>query len=234
MIEIRTKLHLEERITEIKSWRIKELFSLKYMMQTSSGLNQDIMVRSGVVILYAHWEGFIKESIFSFFNYLNNIGLQYSELRKNFVTLGVLDEFKDHENFRDYNSLCSIGDFLSHTHLDKKFKLDFKKHISTQSNLNSNVLIDLLKKCGLNDEKYKIHFQYIDGQLLKYRNMIAHGERTHGLQMRRDLKPLNVEWFIELYEKITDIMDSFEADLIEYIDSDKFKNSSTLESVTQK
>ncbi|ELY3545361.1 hypothetical protein SMX40_001226 [Cronobacter turicensis] len=225
MIAIKSKYHLEEYITAIKSWRIKELYSLKLMANSSTGLNQDILIRSGIVILYAHWEGFIKEALHALFSYLNSIKIKYSELNNNFIILGIYNEFKDHNDFKNFNSLYSIRDYLITNCGEKQCNIDFKKHISTNSNLNSAVLLDLLKKSGMKAEKYLVNIQYIDNQLLKYRNMIAHGEKTHGLRKNNEVKALDLKWYNELYEKITDLMDIFEEELLEFIDKDSFKKT---------
>ena len=41
-------------------WRIHELSTVKAAILTAKNKNEDAYVRQGVLILYAHWEGFVK------------------------------------------------------------------------------------------------------------------------------------------------------------------------------
>ena len=54
---------------------------LKLGVRHPSSLTEATLVRAGVTLLYAHWEGFVKNSSLLYLNYINNQMLNYNELR---------------------------------------------------------------------------------------------------------------------------------------------------------
>ena len=62
MIEPRTITLLHEAIEKEYSWRIRELSQFKSSILSASDKAQEGLIRAGVALLYAHWEGFIKKS----------------------------------------------------------------------------------------------------------------------------------------------------------------------------
>jgi hypothetical protein len=61
-MKIRTLEHLNQRLTDDLIWRKREMSDLKSLVKNRSfHYSQHIAVlRSGVTLLYAHWEGYIK------------------------------------------------------------------------------------------------------------------------------------------------------------------------------
>ena len=62
-MKIKNLEELEDRIDDEIAWRKKELISIKNDVRSSE--NKDIseqsrLIRSGIAMLYAHWEGAIK------------------------------------------------------------------------------------------------------------------------------------------------------------------------------
>ena len=62
MSKIRTLNDLNERLSEDLVWRKKELSVLKGLIETNSFTQNktNALIRSGIALLYAHWEGYIK------------------------------------------------------------------------------------------------------------------------------------------------------------------------------
>ena len=61
MSEPRTLELLFECIENEYQWRIKELSIFRNTILSTNGKQQEGMIRAGVALLYAHWEGFIKK-----------------------------------------------------------------------------------------------------------------------------------------------------------------------------
>ena len=61
-IKIRNIEQLEEELTKDLSWRKKEMLSLKILIEKDS-VNENILLRAGMALLCAHFEGFIKKGI---------------------------------------------------------------------------------------------------------------------------------------------------------------------------
>jgi hypothetical protein len=103
MSKIRTLTQLQDALDKEMSWRHKEILGLKLSVRNAGQLPQSSIVRAGVALLYAHWEGFIKNSSLLYLNYVNNQGLCYKELQSCFVVFGlkgylnILRTSKNHE-----------------------------------------------------------------------------------------------------------------------------------------
>ena len=63
-MSVQTAEQLSDKLSDELSWRKKELSELKSLVEIRdiSLPRHNALVRSGVVILYAHWEGFIKSA----------------------------------------------------------------------------------------------------------------------------------------------------------------------------
>ncbi len=59
-IKIKTVEKLEELLMQDLAWRKKEMFSLKILVEKDE-VNEPILLRAGIALLCAHFEGFIKE-----------------------------------------------------------------------------------------------------------------------------------------------------------------------------
>jgi MAE_28990/MAE_18760-like HEPN len=56
----RTLNQLVDNLDDELGWRIKDLNTIKNQIPSSTNPNQGTMIRAGVTMLYAHWEGFVK------------------------------------------------------------------------------------------------------------------------------------------------------------------------------
>ena len=121
-----------------------------------------------------------------------------------------------HKRFNSY--LKSVKYILEDCN-DKKFKINIESCVDTRSNLNVEVLDELLNMLGINTDYFSNNILHIDNRLLKYRNAIAHGERT-------DNNPeffVSSEDFDDLYEKVNELTDYFEDIIINYLETEGYK-----------
>ena len=58
-IKIKTVEKLEEILLKDLAWRKKEMVSLKILVEKDQ-VNEPILLRAGIALLCAHFEGFIK------------------------------------------------------------------------------------------------------------------------------------------------------------------------------
>ena len=61
--ENRTEQMLVDNLDNDLAWRIKELSIIKNKIPQSKNNEQEALIRAGVTILYAHWEGFVKNAV---------------------------------------------------------------------------------------------------------------------------------------------------------------------------
>jgi len=44
---------------------------------TAKKYNQELLFKSGITVLYSHWEGFVKQASIVFCEYINHQGIAY-------------------------------------------------------------------------------------------------------------------------------------------------------------
>lgn len=198
MKKIRTFEDLEQRLTDDLSWRRKELSDLNSVIGSKS---YNVLLRSGVVLLYAHWEGYIKTAASSYLEFVSRQKLTYNELATNFVAIAMkarLDEAKESNKATVFTEVA----YFILTQGNERSIVPYKEVVSTDSNLSSLILREIICLLGLDYSPYKLKEKLIDEQLLKRRNMIAHGESLASLSLDRDE-------YQQLHREILEMMENF-------------------------
>lgn len=162
---------LIEEILEDNRWRDGELAIFK---QNPQKVDTKLWNRMCLPMIYAHWEGYVVNSLKFLIEYLNSLELSPDEVPTKLVVLG-LD--------KSYCSLSGKQSFEQRIEFTNRFKelfqkaLKFKKEVDTKSNLNSKVLKELCNIFGFNFESFKDFTSDID-RIVTFRNRIAHGENS--------------------------------------------------------
>lgn len=175
MSKIRTVSHLQDRLDKSFSWRLKEVVDLKVSVQSNSSLARTTIVRAGVPLLYAHWEGFIKEASQDYLAFVANQRLSYGELASCFVVFGAKKYLADLIGSRNAALNIEAVKFFRDG-LGNRADLALASAINTQSNLSSDVFTNIALSLGVAISPYDTYFNLIDESLLARRNRIAHGE----------------------------------------------------------
>lgn len=157
------------------SWRCLEISSLKTSLAAAKGVHYRAIVRAGVPILYAHWEGFVKAASEAYLNFVNNQRHKYNELRACFVVLGLKSKLSLLTESKKSEKNVGCIEFIR-KELDQTAVLKLDNAIRTDSNLNSLVFENIAATIGLDTSWYVPKYPLIDVQLLMARNGIAHGE----------------------------------------------------------
>ena len=80
MTKIRTVSQLSDKLSEEIAWRKKELIYIKSLIEKNRYKSvESTLIRSGTALLYAHWEGFIKNAATSYVEFVARQNLKYSE-----------------------------------------------------------------------------------------------------------------------------------------------------------
>jgi len=151
-----------------------------------------VLVRSGVCILYSHWEGFIKLAASSYLEYVISKKLTYQELSSNFLALAMKEKLKDAKETHKPSLYIPVCEFFL-SELNQRCLLPKPKDvISTASNLSSEILKEITYILGIDFSIYSTKSVLIDTKLLKTRNEIAHGEdsvfdRAEYLEVHREI-----------------------------------------------
>lgn len=174
-MKIRTLGHLQDCLDKEMGWRLKEVADLKTSVKSSKLLSQSTLIRAGVAILYAHWEGFIKSSSLAYVEYLNSQKICYYELKAPFVVMGMKSHLNTLRESGSYEGNMSALSFLT-TKMSERFNVDFSGAVNTESNLSSTVFFNIASSLCISHAPYEAKANLIDESLLKRRNKIAHGE----------------------------------------------------------
>ncbi|MET3230843.1 UNVERIFIED_ORG: hypothetical protein ABIC54_003039 [Burkholderia sp. 1263] len=202
MSKIRSLALLQSFLDDEFAWRIKEISDLKFAVQSNKGLREATVVRAGIPLLYAHWEGFVKAASIAYLEYVNSQGKKYADLDDCFVVFGL----KKH-----LHTLVTTG--RTHANLEAlrfvrssmqdRAQLQFGGAVDTESNLSSAVFENIAFSIGIDTTKYQAKFNLIDESLLRRRNKIAHGEFID----------MTAKAWRELADEVLEILRAFKTDI---------------------
>ena len=196
---IRTADELLDRIAEQLVWRRRELTDMRALVQESAGqLRARVVVRAGIALLYAHWEGFVKAVASHYLEYVASHRIPYRRLAPNFVALSLRSKFHELGASEKISSANVLADFFC-TSLDEKSKVPYKNMVDTKSNLSSKVLQDILAALGLDHAPFQTRLNFIDTNLVNPRNHVAHGEALS----------LTVDEYLALHDDVLALIEMF-------------------------
>ncbi|HKA08643.1 MAG TPA: MAE_28990/MAE_18760 family HEPN-like nuclease [Gemmataceae bacterium] len=186
---------LEDRLDNAISWRRVELSALKSAVEQAESRSPGsplsrALARSGVAMLYAHWEGFVKEACQAYVDYVAKRRLKCSELNDGLlrtVLLGLHKRALGGDQLAN-DDLIQIARRPEQT----RAKIPRTTIVDTKSNLRYSVLADILCSIGISMDKFATKSHLVDRSLCDVRNSIAHG---------RDLFPSEGD-FSELHHEV--------------------------------
>lgn len=175
---VRTINELQDALDSTLSWRRVELSALKGLIEQHESRSQNLpagrsLRRAGVAMLYAHWEGYTKECLQAYVDFLVRRRPKLSELNDGLLQTALLhalrradsgDDAARHLLVEAIRKGGEVRSQLPKTHM-----------VNTQSNLRSGVLMSLLSDFGLDTRAFELREQLIDRRLCDIRNSIAHG-----------------------------------------------------------
>lgn len=175
MSKIRTISQLQDSLDQGFSWRIKEVADLKVTVKGNSSLGRATSIRAGVPLLYAHWEGFIKQASQDYLNFVSCQRLTYGDLANCFVVFGAKKHLSNITSSQSAIVNIETVEFFRRC-AGERADLVLSSAINTKSNLNSDIFENIAMSIGVPVKPYAAYYNLIDVSLLARRNKIAHGE----------------------------------------------------------
>ncbi len=175
-MKLRTELQLQEFLDGDLGWRIKEIDYTETAIRRATGSAQVALTRSGVALLYAHWEGFVKCSSEAFLNFVLSKNLKYKQLRPCFIAHGIAHQLELLSSSKRHDKRSEAITFIV-KQLELPAKYSWQSIVRTEGNLNGDAFKNITAAIGLDSTKYETRFKWIDVELVARRNRIAHGER---------------------------------------------------------
>lgn len=202
MTKVRSQEECLNAIQADSAWRKKEIATLKGRLSGSEEGDRGPLLRSGVVMIYAHWEGFVKTACELYLMYINEMIQRRSiGLSKHFTNLLMWKMFRqkgEHHFLKNpvpFLEMCSEWPCAPEELLPTDV-------IDTELNLNSKVLKRLTLTFGLDYSPFETKEKLIDETLLKKRNQIAHGERIPVLPEDYEIIEQEIRKLIDHFQEL--------------------------------
>lgn len=218
MSDISTIDGLNNKLDNELAWRKKELIDLSQNIKVSNGDTKITLIRCGIPIIYAHWEGFVKNSLSYYLEHVSKQNVPFVELKRNFLGVKLKKEIDD---------FCGTGKTKNSIHTktvelvlenmeNGTSNIPYKNQIDTKSNLNSALFKDLMNLVGVDYSEFETSFNLIDEQLLNMRNNIAHGRVLKSIA-------LDENTYTAINDRVIRMLENLKEILCEYAEQKKYK-----------
>lgn len=171
----KTESGVLEEITRMLDGRLAQLINIQRVVHSYRGhILENTVSSMGLPMIYAHWEGFVKEILQVYVEYVESTGLISKEYNPAILAYSWTPYIRRLKgDLKIDNQILITNCLLSCLTETITFESE-QKEIDTKSNLKYEILIDILKKLALdhnltNIKKHKIN------ELVGKRNYIAHG-----------------------------------------------------------
>lgn len=162
-------------ITSDLDWREAEIASMRLILSApaTTSTQKMVLLRAAWALLYAHYEGFCKNTLAAYYDHITQSGVACKDLPASTKLYALQKKLTQLRNLDDRDFVFEIGLF------DDEFlsTAPIFPDVDTQSNLWPNVLINLLETADLNPAKVQEHESKLR-TLVARRNKIAHGENN--------------------------------------------------------
>lgn len=197
---IRTIDELADRLDDGMAWRRIELQAIKAAISDAERNSPRsplarALARSGVALLYAHWEGYVKDACAAYVEFIARRRLRCDELNDGLLAT-VLESLGKRLTSGDEEAREVLFDAIRRPS-DCRARIPKASMVDTKSNLRYQVLTDILFKIGLSFDTFATKGNLIDVALCDSRNSIAHG---------RDYFPLPND-YSELMDEVIGMME---------------------------
>jgi hypothetical protein len=210
-MSIRTQEDLEDHLNECLAWRRIELSALrteigKHRTVNSSGTPiSRALVRGGVALLYAHWEGYARDSFGAYLEFLTKRRIRLSELNDGLLRATLVSLHRKMET-GDPDAFVILAEAVR---LPGSARARIPKSgiVNTRSNLRHDALCEILSSLGLDKSEFISRSHLIDKSLCDARNEIAHG---------RDSFP-SPQSFLSLHANVLQMMETIREQILEAV-----------------
>lgn len=207
MHEVVKKILIDNR------WREGEFARYK---RIPNQVDEKVWCRMCIPMIYAHWEGFIVDSMRTLLRYLNTLELSSSSIPTNLLVLSLGKAYQPLSGKQSFGQRITFTETFTQK---LSSKVSFKLRIETKSNLNSNVLQNICNQMKFDYSEFSDVTQDIN-RLVNLRNSIAHGENA--------AFP-NLEKIIELIIIVQKAIDIFLDEINLFLTTKKYLLSSSIE-----
>lgn len=171
-MKLRLLEHLESYLSAELKRRKRELSEMRGAVKRNQNAAHKPMVRAAVMLLYSHWEGFVRDAAAAYVNYVSYQGLPQKGLASNFLAICFRERLRE----------CGIIRPSHHNAVVSQLRSDLSNVVSvpqsvidTKDNLRGDVFREVVALLGLDYQPYASRENFISYTLCDKRNEIAHG-----------------------------------------------------------
>lgn len=175
---IRTAEEFEDALASEMAWRRMELQALKSAVVSLPATELDrpharMVMRAGVALAYAHWEGFAKQACQFYLDYVAIRRLKYKELRPELIATALRPIFE--KSVREQSELLNFASGALALG-ESRARIPRTGVVDSGSNLRFDRLLQILDSLGVPPAPFETRENLINVRLCDARNQIAHGE----------------------------------------------------------
>jgi MAE_28990/MAE_18760-like HEPN len=177
MARLRTTSDLNDATDQDLVWRLREISDLRSAAERADTKLCDAIVRGGITLLYAHWEGHVRFVATSYLEFLATQRLKYQDLKPAFLLGRFHRDLLRRPVAASYaGRLAFLSQVLGAGR--ERFSAPDPELVSTRSNLGGAVLTDICCALAIDAAQFAPDMEFIDRILRGRRNDIAHGGRV--------------------------------------------------------
>lgn len=219
-------LELETKLYEELSWRKKKISEL--FLITSQFSDKKVLYESLILLIYAHWEGFIKKASKYYLLAISKQECVISSLCTNFQGIAIKGVIRECLNevtckgvhtevklFKQYEEIKNdIFSLEININKDKDDSI-----IDSESNLTPKVLKKIFEVIGFNYNQVLMTKElYINKVLIENRHCIAHGSKFNEYNQIAEFQ-LNIEELKKLKDTIITILNYYIDEILIHFDN---------------
>ena len=175
MSKIRTLSQLVDNLDAELAWRIQELSHIKMSIKRSGEIVNRAILRAAVPILYAHWEGFVKNASNSYLEYVSRQRLPYSRLKSSFVVLAARSTLIPLLSSNKMELGRRAVEFIRNDR-EELSKMPAKRFFHRHGMMDFSAFCNICDSLSIDFARYEARKALINESLVSNRNKIAHGE----------------------------------------------------------
>jgi hypothetical protein len=200
-VRLRILEQLEEQLSSNLKRRKLELSAMRGLIRRNQDASNSPLIRAATMLLYAHWEGFVRDAASFYINFVSNQGLQQQSLATNFLALCLRSELL----------ACGRPSATQHNLCVATLRSELTQPaaiseavVDTRDNLRGEVFRDIAELLGIEFTRYAPKEKFIDYTLCDRRNAVAHGR----------LDVFGPGMYDEMHDEVVWLIDSFRDDIL--------------------
>lgn len=168
-----------------QEWRLLEFEKIQTICQKASEDEVKIILKSSIPLIYAHWEGFVVQSLRVLHRWLSSFGYSFEQFDINILTVSYEEHLKNLVHIEEYDRKKKHLEII----LDKiNQNVEFCPKIDVKSNVNFKIIKnEICQKYNFEIDNFTCFQKDLDS-FLNIRNKIAHGELMVGFDNYEDIQ----------------------------------------------